>query len=223
MARAAAPLVIVWAAGLGILVAAIGQDVVEREELLLDPVAVGGLPWYTGLVSQLGVVCWAIAATVAGFGGYVASLVGRRAAAAFLVSGGALGVLLLVDDLFQLHAVLLPRWLGVPKSAVVAVHGVLAIAWIVVHRVELLRTRLHLIVACALVFGASVVADAIGDGRGTWLVIEDGGKLLGILAWAAYLIATSVDIVRSVVVSSATTTVEAHEDGLEPRPAGGAG
>lgn len=219
MVRAAAPLVIVWAAGLGVLAAAIGQDVVEQEALLLDPVTVGGLPWYTGLVSQLGVVCWAVAATVAGCGGFVAWLVGRRRAAMFLASGAALGTLLLVDDLFQLHAVLLPRWLGVPKLAIVAAYAVLAGAWVVLNLGELLRTRLHLFGASAVAFAASVGADVVGDGSGTWLVAEDGGKLLGILAWAAFFIATSVDIVRSAVVSSASTTVEPHEDGLEPRPA----
>ncbi|MEO1063433.1 MAG: hypothetical protein AAFZ07_18620 [Actinomycetota bacterium] len=217
--RAAAPLVIVWAGGLGVLAAAIGQDVVEREELLLDPVTVGGLPWYTGLVSQLGVVCWAIAATVAGCGGFVAALVDRRGAAHFLSSGAALGVLLLLDDLFQLHAVLLPRWLGVSKHAIVAGYGAVAVTWIVANRAELLRTRLHLLAASALVFAASVGADVVGTGRGTWLVVEDGGKLLGILAWAAYFIATSADIVRSAVRAAADTTVEPHEDGLESRPA----
>ncbi len=217
--RAAAPLVIVWAAGLAVLVAAIGQDVVEREALLLDPVTVGGLPWYTGLVSQLGVVCWAVAATVAGCGGFVAGLVGRRGAAVFLASGSALGALLLVDDLFQLHAVLLPRWLGVPKLGVVAVYGVLAVVWVVANRAELLRTRLHLFAASALAFAGSIAADVLGDGSGTSLVVEDGGKLLGILAWAAFFIATSVDIVRSAVAASSSTTVGPHEDGLEPRPA----
>lgn len=219
MARAVAPLVIVWAAGLAVLAAAIGQDVVEHEELLLDPVTVGGLPWYTGLVSQLGVVCWAIAATVAGCGGFVASLVARRGAARFLISGGALGVLLLLDDLFQLHAVLLPRWLGIPKQAIVAGYGVAAAAWIIANRAELLRTRLHLLAASALAFGTSVGADVVGTGHGTWLVVEDGGKLLGVLAWAGYFIATSADIVRSAVGSTAATTVESHEDGLESRPA----
>ncbi len=219
MVRAAAPLVIVWAAGLGVLSAAIGQDVVEQEALLLDPVTVGGLPWYTGLVSQLGVVCWAVAATVAACGGFVAGLVGRRGAAAFLASGSGLGALLLVDDLFQLHAVLLPRWLGVSKLAVVAGYGLLAVAWIALNRAELLRTRLHLFGASGSAFAASIGADVIGDGSGTWLVVEDGGKLLGILAWAAFFIATSVDIVRSAVAASSSTTVGPHEDGLEPRPA----
>ena len=192
------PLVAVWTLGLIALAAALGQGVIRHETLLLDPVATGGLPWYTGLISQLGAVVWCIAACAAAFGAAVSHLEGRVGAFWFLLGATGVGTLMLVDDLFLLHSNVLPRLLGMSKTMVLATYALLILLWLARSLSEIARTRVHLLVATGGALGMSVVADQLG--LALWM--EDGPKMLGILAWATYLTTTSWDITRSVVVAA---------------------
>lgn len=198
------PLLVVWTVGLLALVGALGQGVIRHETLLLDPVATGGLPWYTGLISQLGAVVWCIAACAAAFGAAVSRLGGRAGAFRFLLGAAAVGSLMLVDDMFLLHSNALPRLLGTSKTVVLAAYAVLILLWVGLSLGEIARTRVHLLLATGGALGLSVVADRLG--LALWM--EDGPKLLGILAWATYLTTTSWDITRSVVIAARTSPVE---------------
>jgi hypothetical protein len=215
--RAFIPLLVVWTCGLIALVAALGQGVIRHETLLLDPVASGGLPWYTGLLSQLGAVAWCVAACAAAFGAAVSRLEGRAGAFRFLLGATGVGTLMLVDDLFLLHSHVFPRLLDTSKTIVVAAYGVLIMTWVALSLSEIARTRVHLLFAAAAALGASVVADQLG--LALWM--EDGPKLLGILAWATYLVTTSWDITRSVVIAARHTMAEPVPQGN--RPAVGSG
>ncbi|MEM9520943.1 MAG: hypothetical protein AAGA37_16605 [Actinomycetota bacterium] len=192
------PLLVVWMFGLLALAAALGQGVIRHETLLLDPVATGRLPWYTGLISQLGAVVWCIAACAAAFGAAVSHLEGRMGAFRFLLGAAGVGTLMLVDDLFLLHSTVLPRFLGTSKTMVLATYALLILLWLARSLTEIARTRVHLLVATGAALGFSVIADQLGFA----LWMEDGPKMLGILAWATYLTTTSWDITRSVVVAA---------------------
>lgn len=192
------PLVAVWALGLITLAATLGQGVIRHETLLLDPVATGGLPWYTGLISQLGAVVWCIAACAAAFGAAVSRLDGRTGAFRFLLGACGVGTLMLVDDLFLLHSNVLPRVTGLSKTMVLATYALLIMLWLARSLGEIARTRVHLLVATGGALGLSVIADQLG--LALWM--EDGPKMLGILAWATYLTTTSWDITRSIVTAA---------------------
>lgn len=196
------PLVAVWTLGLIALAAALGQGVIRHETLLLDPVSTGGLPWYTGLISQLGAVVWCIAVCAAAFGSAVSHLEGRAGAFRFLLGAAGVGTVMLVDDLFLLHSNVLPRLLGTSKTMVLATYALLILLWLARSLSEISRTRVHLLVATGGALGLSVIADQLG--LALWM--EDGPKMLGILAWATYLTTTSWDITRSVVVAARAKT-----------------
>src|SRR5690349_16679860 len=98
------PLLAMWAVGAPLLGVVYAQQQVSLEQLFLDPAYLSGEPWYTGVLSDLGVLGWASATVTALWGGWVAAQTGRPSAARFLRAGAVVSTVLLADDLFQLHA-----------------------------------------------------------------------------------------------------------------------
>jgi hypothetical protein len=163
--------------------------------LTRDPVAVGNLPPWTGLLSTLGLCAWAGAAAVALFAGaWVRERGGATAIpAGWFFGAGALSVVLLLDDAFLAHEVLLPRFAGIPEKVTYALYGVAALAWFMGGLRYLRGTPWLLLGFAGLGFGASVAIDVLsGDNSPAFTVLlEDGAKWMGIAAWGAYLAATA--------------------------------
>ena len=194
------PIFLVWTFGFLLLLFVATRDEITSSAMLLDPTFTPGLSWHTGLVSNLGVLAWTVAASAAFAGSWLCVLGGRRNAARFLRHGGILGAVFLFDDLFQFHAILVPTWLGVDKIVPLFLIAAAGVAWVIVHRTEIMRTHMHLIGAAGVgmvlsVFIDTVVGPAPGDAG---LIFEDGAKFLGALAWATYFVITTRDICRSV-------------------------
>ena len=198
--RLAVPLLGVWGMGLIVMAWVAAQTEQRAGELLMDPAFSLGSRWYTGLISNFGILAWTVAVAAALAGAWLCRLGGRASARHFLQAGAAVGILLLMDDLLQFHAVLLPAELGVPKSLGQALLGASALAWAVRNRLEIRRTHAHLLAASVVALGCSFLIDSIvgpTPGQG-WSVVEDGAKFLGVLAWATYFVVTTGDISRSV-------------------------
>lgn len=222
--RVVLPLLPVWAGGLLVmgLVALGNRRLVE--ELLLDANDRAGVQWYVGVVTSLGVISWCTAAVSAGWGAWVSRLDGRRDASRYLAIGAALTAWVLLDDLLQLHAVVIPGVLGLPKHAVEASLVVAVTGWLVRWRSEVLRTRWVVLVWAGSALVASLAVDALagwGSPR-VQLLVEDGAKLLGALGWATYFVVTVADITRSVMVSGAAASEVPDRvpsaDDLDPVP-----
>lgn len=191
-------LAVVWILGLLLMVAVGLQNRVPVEDLLLDASVVGGGHWYSGFVTSLGVVIWTMAATSAFGAGYVSHVAGRPRATTMLGVGGLIISALLFDDLYLLHSNLIPKVTGLPKMATLAAEALAVLGWIAACRSEIARTRWELLAASALGFAGSVATDQAWTSGGTQsLMIEDGAKLLGTLALAAWSVSTAADLVRS--------------------------
>lgn len=217
------PLLMLWVAAAMFLVGLLSQQAVPFEQLALDTNRIAGVPWYFGLLSNLGIVGWSVAAAAAGGGAWVSSL-GRRQGAHRMLRGGAmLSVLLLLDDLFQLH-VLADPVIGVSKSAMMVGYGALACWWLAANIEEIVRTRTGLMAAAIVALVLSVAVDRLGTagdriGLRAPLALEDGLKFLGILAWAQYYLLTAGDIVRSVVATGSDSAQwPMPEDGSDQSP-----
>jgi hypothetical protein len=168
------------------------------------------------MVSNLGILTWTIGAAAAFAGAWLCRLGGRQRAGRFLVGGGLVGTILLADDLFQFHAVLVPAELGIPKALGQVAIGASIIFWALTHVHEIRRTHIHLLVAAAAGLGTSFAVDSIFaplPGQG-WNVIEDGAKFLGVLAWATYFVVTTRDISRSVFTDALLTWPDAAYDSV---------
>ena len=203
------PLAIVWAAGLVVLVTTLGTTDFDDKDVLLDPAHLAGLPWYTGLISNLGVLGWTLAAVAAAGAAHIAHLGGRPRAGHFLKQAAALGTLLALDDLLLLHSSVFPKLFGVSKTMILAVYGLLGLAWAISNRREIIRTRWGLLGAAGVAMGGSIVIDQLFASASWSLVAEDGAKFMGVLAWATYFSLTARDIASSVVRELRERSVDA--------------
>ncbi|MEZ5412657.1 MAG: hypothetical protein R2761_31780, partial [Acidimicrobiales bacterium] len=213
--RPLAPLAVVWLLGSLTLALLVAQRRIPMEELLLDPNAYGGVHWYTGLVSNLGVLGWTVAAAGGAAGAWISGA-GHRAGAVRFLRGGCLYTgLLLLDDLFQLHIVV-SRAVGLPKSAFYCMYLALGLWWGLGGRAELARTRWPLLLAGVGALSVSVVVDQLVPPSPRALLAEDSSKFLGILAWALYFCLTARDIASSVVAGATRARPDRDSPGTDP-------
>jgi len=205
----ATPLLAAWVVAGSVLAVVAAQRSIALETLFLDAAYLAGEPWYTGVLSNLGVLGWTAATVAALGGGWVASQTGRPSAAQFLRAAALVSVVLLADDLFQLHADLM-AFTGLPKGIRQLLVVAPAAVWLVRYTSEIARTRWVVLVGALGGFALSLLVDVLAPRNSiAGLFAEDSAKLLGVLAWAQYMILTSVDIVRSTIRDAAHLTSEA--------------
>jgi len=209
--RLLSPLVGTWAAA-GIVLAAAGvQQWAPLQQLFLDASYLGGQPWYSGVLNEAGLISWAVAATSAGLGSWVARLDGRTGAARFLGWGAVVVTLMLTDVWIQFHSAVAPR-LGIPSTVAQAAIAGAGLMWLVVFWREIARTRWLILLGSFAVLGLSAGIDTVIDPVGALgLWIEDAARLVGILTLTHYLAVTTVDVVRSVAGRPATATAPTPE------------
>lgn len=208
------PLGVVWLGGLAVL--ALAADRAAPQVLFFDPAFSGSDPkWYVGAISQLGVLGWSVAVLSAGWSAWFAHHVGRPKAARFLARGAMATTVVLLDDLFAVHAAM-SGVLSVPKPVLALLITMPCGVWVVSHLDDIQRTRWPLLAAAVSCLALSLVVErATGNSFGPRATLaEDGPKFLGILAWATYFALTSFDIARSVLTQ--THTRRADEIIAEP-------
>jgi hypothetical protein len=169
------------------------------QDLLRDPLAVAGLPPYVGLVSNIGVLLWAAAATLSTYAAALRWLAGfRDRATAFLALFALLSAALTVDDLFMLHewvfpmVLRLPQWL--PLVGEVLLLGVLLIGF----RAVYLGHNLFFLASALFGLGASATIDLVPEGiLPAHHLLEDGLKLIGIANWLGFSAQTASRYLRA--------------------------
>lgn len=202
--RLLVPLLGTWAAAALVLTVAGTQRWTSLEQLFLDASYLGGQPWYSGILNEAGLISWAVAATAAGIGSWVAGLDGRRGAALFLGTGAGFVTIMLIDIWIQFHSAVAPR-LGLPSNVAQAVIALCGLAWFVGSLREICRTRWLILVASGVILAASAGIDMVIEpvgALGLWL--EDAARLVGILTLTHYLVVTTIDIIGSVVAERTT-------------------
>jgi len=169
-----------------------GRDIAfftrEPSAALLVDTCSGASCSYVGAVSNLEAIVWAAGLTACCLGAALASRVRER----WLLAGaGAVTALLLADDMFQLHEWVWP----VGERYVWVVYGTLVGAFAVAFRRELLaQPRPLLLPLAGGLFFVSAVADLRHVGGH---LIEDGSKLVGVVAWTAFVVGAAVTAIRS--------------------------
>ncbi|MCG8442188.1 MAG: hypothetical protein MI723_10305 [Caulobacterales bacterium] len=172
------------------IVAVSRQPWVEPAWLFLDVHTAGELsgaccPAYFGAISTLGVMAWTGAATVCLFAALV--LWGRtRRVAAFALAAGALSGVFALDDAFLLHEEVLPG-LGVPQIAVLAVYAGLGAAHALFAVVATRSRYLWLLGVALAALASSLWVDLfLGLRSQAAVIVEDGSKFFGIIAWCLF-------------------------------------
>ena len=143
-----------------------------------------GSLWVAGLAGWV----WAAAACLVG----VLRARGRpsRAASARLLAGaGLLTLLMLADDLFQLHKPVFPDATGLPSIVLLAAYGLAVAAWVWSNRATIADTDAGVLLV-AFAFFALWILVKVGPGVPGRTSVAAGAKLCGIAGWAAYLTLT---------------------------------
>jgi hypothetical protein len=160
-----------------------------------DPDSLAHQPPYMGMVSFFGLFAWAAGATVLACAGYLASLRGAiQRRNAFYLMGGAL-LYLLLDDSFQFHEYVLPRYLHVPDHVTQPAY-VLAVVYAAFKgRRFLASTNVRLLVTAGLFLAISIGVDVVFHSE-RLIALEDGSKLIGIFLLTAYCVETALAEIR---------------------------
>lgn len=153
--------------------------------LTRDPTQAAGVPFYYGLLSNLGVVLWAACAAIALF---AATRLPPGRDRSRLGGLGAVTAVLVLDDLLMIHDEVMPVYLGIPEEAVEVVYLLLLATWALRFAPDLLRPPLLLLVLALGCFGVSVLVEYLPRSVLTTHLVEDGAKLLGVANWSAYLL-----------------------------------
>ncbi len=169
------------------------QNRVPSHDLTRDPLAIADLPFYFGVVSNLGAIAWSAAAAICLFAFFSTdnTIVDRRLRS-YLLFSGLLTSMLLFDDLFLLHEQFFPEYLSVPKRMVIAAYGVLTMLHFAAFRRIVKQTEYFILAIALAFFGVSLFVDLVPSQSLPFFwrlmnyVVEDGAKLLGIAVWLVY-------------------------------------
>jgi hypothetical protein len=161
--------------------------------LTRDPVAIPDRHPFFGLLSNIGVLLWAVCAGVCVF----ASAVLRARAVkegwpAFFLFAGLITAVLLIDDFFLLHEWIFPAHLGIDERFTLPLYGVIVLVHLAWFRRLIQRTEYLLLLFAFGLFGLSVIVDQWPKPMQSWLfLLEDGFKLFGIVSWFGYFVTSA--------------------------------
>jgi hypothetical protein len=163
-----------------------------------DISAIGNLPFFAGLVSQLGGLLWAATLAVCIFAFFIIGKQDQNAGASrrFLLQAGILTLVLMLDDFFLFHEDIGPDYLNVSEKVIVLTYLVLCALFLILNYREILASE-YLILGLALgMFAVSIFLDAADlddyERYGSFfseqfqIFLEDGFKSVGVVTWLAY-------------------------------------
>jgi hypothetical protein len=162
-----------------------------------DPFVLGNLPFYAGILSNVGILLWCAAAAICFFSAVVLNRNDQaRDWRLFLFISGILTSLLLFDDLFQMHKIFYPKLFHFAEVFIYCVYGIFVL-WYLVHFKKQIRETEFLLLAFSLVFFVlAVIFDTLNLLPRGHTAFSDGLKLLGIVSWFTYFIRTSFNAVN---------------------------
>ena len=139
-----------------------------------------------GLVSNLGILVMALTSGAALLG-WIALRAAPGRMRSLLGGAGLLSLAVVLDDLLLLHETFtFATWARL--AFIVAYAG--AFAWFLVRFRALIEQRLDLglLVLAGAALGSSLLVDAALEATQLSVLLEDGAKLLGFVAWSAFVV-----------------------------------
>ncbi len=170
-------------------------------DMTRDVSAIAGLHPFFGVLSSLGILLWWTSASIFFFSAYLLKHGPSGGDFGLMVYSGYLSCYLGLDDLFQIHELVAPKYLGIPEIAVYAAL-MLATAIYIYRFMNILSGFDAVLMLLAFVFfGLSVAVDTILE---PWLwrikewefLVEDGLKWFGICLWNGFCILRCVKSIK---------------------------
>lgn len=160
-----------------------------------DTAALRACPWYTGILSQLGVMAWTAGAAAALTGaGTLRKKPEMRPWSRYLLIGGVFSAWLALDDALMLHEVVIPRHIGLDERLVYATYIAAALAFFGANRREVLAGEWPLLAVALALLAVPAALDMLGLTADVPELLMAGSKLAGIFSWAAYWGLTAIDV-----------------------------
>jgi hypothetical protein len=158
-----------------------------------DPFVLGRLPFYAGIISNIGVLLWCASASICFFAGMT---LGESPEGdindwkRFLLLSGILTLMLLFDDLFQFHQILYPKYLYVTTAVVYGIYVAFAIWYLCTCRKEIQNTEFPILIFAFCFFALAIFCDASPFLKRGRTAISDVFKFFGIVSWLTYFVRT---------------------------------
>ncbi len=181
---------------------------VPMANLTRDPAQVLGVSPFAGAVSNIGILLWCASTAICLFAALLARRHCARRTPIFLLAAGTVTLVLLLDDLFLLHDIVLPNGFGISEEAVYTAYAAMIGAFITLFHRDIRASDYPLLGLALLFFAVSLGFDVLQQ----WVtppgafLLEDGSKLMGIVSWAGYLIRTAGASLRQAMHAGAPVT-----------------
>lgn len=162
-------------------------------------VVLKGTPFH-GFLSNIGILFWSWTAAISLFYYVLLRKSGDQSELTkFVLMGGLLTFLLLLDDFFMFHDWIFPR-LGVNEKIVLLFYAVFALVYLVKFKQFILRRDYSLLLAALFFFTLSIIEDTLRFLPDMWhYLFEDGTKFLGIVSWFGYYVSLYYQEISSVI------------------------
>ncbi|AFY80304.1 hypothetical protein [Oscillatoria acuminata] len=173
------------------------QNRVPIHHLMGDPAKIAGWPFYLGMVTKFGILLWCATAAICLFTSlYLKPLSPSLKHQRFILFGGLITTVLMLDDSFQFHEEVFPTYFGIPEKMVYLAYVIMVALYLVKFHKIIWNSRYLLFLGFAFVcFALSILLDmrAIIDLVERGLIydrdralLENGFKLFGIVSWFTY-------------------------------------
>ena len=187
-----------------------------------DPIALTGGHPLLGFISNIGIIFWCFSLAICIFS-YVFLKKSKKGhdVIGFIMFGGIISLLLLVDDFFMLHEKIYYNYLGINEFVVFVFYAILILFYLVKFRRIILDTDYIFILLSLFFFAFTLTFDALQmfyeehllpktveifyyEYLLNWhYVYEDGSKFFGIVSWFAYQFSTCFTQVQSIAYAHA--------------------
>ena len=166
-----------------------------------DPsVLLNGTPLH-GFLSNIGVLFWSWTAAISLFCYALLRKIGDKSEfAKFVLTGGLLTFMLLLDDFFMFHDWIFPK-LGLKEKIVFLFYAAFVLFYLVKFKQFILTRDYTLLLTAFFFFACSIIVDTFPYSMlGMWHhLFEDGTKFLGIVSWFAYHVSLYYQEISSII------------------------
>lgn len=161
-----------------------------------DPTAQYDAPFYIGFFSNIGIILWSASLTICFYGSRVMRRNRYMKESEFLFISGLLTLLFTLDDLFQVHELVFPKYLNISANMVYLTYVNLFLIYFLRYKNNLFESDFMALFFAFFFLGLSTVIDLLPLPIPKDTFLEDAIKLLGVVSWLVYFVRTSDELMR---------------------------
>ena len=177
-------------------------------------------PFYTGLVSHVGWFFWCSTAAICLFSfAVMKNAKNSRFISSFFLLSGIITIILVLDDVFLLHEIVIPEYFYISQKKVYAGYAMIIALYLIRHRKTILKTEFSLMALAFGFFGLSIIIDVFFENvLPQRHLFEDGFKLLGIMSWFIYFARTCHRLMSQALAAAGNTAQYVQKEICESLP-----